>query len=96
MALATGGDLCLPKNAATLSITTLSIITLGIMVQHINIKMRYSGIRIKELDILMLGIVMLTVIHAECRNGTAHFKKFKQLFEYKHLLLLRDIWWSKF
>ncbi len=30
------------------------------------------------------------------RNGTAHFKKCKQLFEYKHILLLRDIWWSKF
>ncbi len=28
-------------------------------------------------------------------NGTAHFKKCKQLFEYKHLLLLRDIWWLK-
>ncbi len=23
-------------------------------------------------------------------------KKGKQLFEYQHLLLLRDIWWSKF
>jgi hypothetical protein len=29
-------------------------------------------------------------------NGTAHFKKCKQLFEYQHLLLLRDIWWWKF
>ncbi len=29
-------------------------------------------------------------------NGTAHFKICKQLFEYKHLLLLRDIWGSKF
>jgi hypothetical protein len=25
-------------------------------------------------------------------NGTARFKKCKQLFEYQHLLLLRDIW----
>jgi hypothetical protein len=24
------------------------------------------------------------------------FKKCKQLFECQHLLLLRDIWWSKF
>jgi hypothetical protein len=24
-------------------------------------------------------------------NGKAHFKKCKQLFEYQHLLLLRDI-----
>ncbi len=29
-------------------------------------------------------------------NETAHFKKGKQLFEYQHLLLLKDIWWSKF
>jgi hypothetical protein len=28
--------------------------------------------------------------------GTARFKKCKQSFEYQHLLLLRDIWWSKF
>jgi hypothetical protein len=28
-------------------------------------------------------------------NGTAHFENFKQLFESQHLLLLRDIWWSK-
>jgi hypothetical protein len=28
-------------------------------------------------------------------NGTTHFKNCKQLFEYKHLLLLSDIWWSK-
>ncbi len=24
------------------------------------------------------------------------FQNVKQLFEYQHLLLLRDIWWSKF
>jgi hypothetical protein len=29
-------------------------------------------------------------------NGTMHFKKCKQLFEYLHLLLLRDIWWFIF
>jgi hypothetical protein len=29
-------------------------------------------------------------------NGTTHFKKCKQLFQYQHLLLLRDIWLSKF
>jgi hypothetical protein len=29
-------------------------------------------------------------------NGTTHFKNCKQLFEYQHILLLRDIWWSKF
>jgi hypothetical protein len=30
------------------------------------------------------------------KNGTARFKKCKPLIEYQHLLLLRDIWWSKF
>jgi hypothetical protein len=29
-------------------------------------------------------------------NGTVRIKKFKQLFENQHLLLLRNIWWSKF
>ncbi len=29
-------------------------------------------------------------------NGRTHFKQCKQLLEYKHFLLLRDIWWSKF
>ena len=28
-------------------------------------------------------------------NGTAHSEKCKQLFEYQHSLLLRDISWSK-
>jgi hypothetical protein len=29
------------------------------------------------------------------QNGKAHFKKCKQLFEYQHLLFLRDIWWGQ-
>ncbi len=29
-------------------------------------------------------------------NGTAKFKKFKQLFEHQHILLLGDIWWKEF
>jgi len=29
-------------------------------------------------------------------NGTARFKNCSQLFEYQQLLLIRDIWWSKF
>ncbi len=29
-------------------------------------------------------------------NGTAHFKNCKQLFEYQHLLLIKDNCWSKF
>jgi hypothetical protein len=28
-------------------------------------------------------------------NGTTRFKKCKQLSEYQHLLLFRDIWWPK-
>jgi hypothetical protein len=29
-------------------------------------------------------------------NGTVRFQKCKQMFEYQYLLLLRDIWGSKF
>ncbi len=29
-------------------------------------------------------------------KGISCFKTYKQLFEYPHLLLCRDIWWSKF
>jgi len=36
------------------------------------------------------------MIKSDHLNGTGHFKKCKQLFEYQHLLLLIDIWWSKF
>jgi hypothetical protein len=32
----------------------------------------------------------------EVNNGTERFNKCKQLFEYQHLLLLRDIWVLKF
>jgi len=30
------------------------------------------------------------------KNGTACIKKCKHFFEYQHLLLFGDIWWSKF
>jgi hypothetical protein len=34
------------------------------------------------------------VLHKDALfHGTAHSKKCKQLFEYQHLLLLRNIWW---
>jgi hypothetical protein len=41
----------------------------------------------QSLTFLFLGLEWSTEQHA---------LKHKQLFEYKHLLLLRDIWWSKF
>jgi hypothetical protein len=28
-------------------------------------------------------------------NRTSHFKECKQLSKYQHLVLLREIWWSK-
>jgi hypothetical protein len=37
----------------------------------------------------------IMVVLLYCVNRTAH-KKCKQLFAYQHLLLLRNIWWSKF
>ncbi len=40
--------------------------------------------------------------YAECRgdllccpSATEHLEKCKQLLEYKHNLLLKDLWWSK-
>jgi hypothetical protein len=35
------------------------------------------------------------VLRGTTINGTGCFKNCKQLFEYQHLLLLRDIRWSK-
>jgi hypothetical protein len=37
-----------------------------------------------------------SMITLKFNNGTARFKKCKQLFEYQHLLVLRDIRWSNF
>jgi hypothetical protein len=37
----------------------------------------------------------MTCYHTFSSNGTVHFRKCKQLLEYQHLLLLRDIWCSK-
>jgi hypothetical protein len=39
--------------------------------------------------------VLVQLNNPIANNGTACFK-WKQLFEYQHLLLLEDIWWSKF
>jgi hypothetical protein len=39
---------------------------------------------------------MFGMVRRSLFNGTAHFKKCKQFFEYQHLLLFRDVWWSKF
>ncbi len=47
------------------------------------------------LDLLILTTLSAAFAIANI-NGTACFKKCKQLFEYEHLLLLRDMWWSKF
>jgi hypothetical protein len=40
------------------------------------------------------GNSLAPVIPNSC-NGTARFKKYNQLLEYQHLLLLKDIWCSK-
>jgi len=42
------------------------------------------------------SISLKNITYCGLRNGTVHLKNCKQLFEYQHLLLLRDIWWSKF
>ncbi len=37
------------------------------------------------------GHIYIILVTYEWTNGTARFKKCKQLFEYKHLLLLRHL-----
>ncbi len=48
-----------------------------------------------KLSVDTLNFIMLNVVALLSFKETAHFKKCKQLFEYQHLLLLRDIGWSK-
>jgi hypothetical protein len=43
----------------------------------------------------ILSVYMIVTMIVSYHNGTAHLKKCEQLFEYQHLLLLRDIQWSK-
>jgi hypothetical protein len=39
----------------------------------------------------------VNVVHFSALAMEQHaLKNYKQLFEYQHLLLLRDIWWAKF
>ncbi len=42
--------------------------------------------------LILIPVKKLTIFF----NGTARFKKCKELLEYQYLLILRDIWWSKF
>jgi len=37
--------------------------------------------------------MLVVFLAANIVNGTARFKRCKQLFEYQYLLLLEDIWW---
>jgi hypothetical protein len=46
-----------------------------------------------KLKIIQYTLRGISVMSFNQWNGT--FKKCKQWFEYQHLLLLRDIWWSK-
>ncbi len=50
-----------------------------------------SGVsKIIEIDVTLFSLKTF------CLMEQHDLKKHKQLFECKHLLLLRDIWWSKF
>ncbi len=44
---------------------------------------------------IFLNNIFIFLFMMEEVNGTARFKKHTQLFEYQHLLLLRDIRWLK-
>jgi hypothetical protein len=47
---------------------------------------------------VILSVIMLNAVasYFQLKMEQHTLKKCKQLFEYQHLLLLRDIWWSKF
>jgi len=49
---------------------------------------------LKSVGVIKRSDLSLTTLRGA--NGTTRFKKCKQLFEYKHLLLLTDIWRSNF
>ncbi len=52
-----------------------------------------------NLDILWINLKLDCFANRQSKrpqlNGTAWVKKWKQLFEYQHLLLFRDIGWPK-
>jgi hypothetical protein len=56
----------------------------------------YIFLPVIHLFTLISNFTSLKALKIVPKNGTARLKKCKQLFEYQHLLLLRDIWWSKF
>jgi hypothetical protein len=71
--------------------------TLSIMSTNVT-TLKLSGVMLSD---IIHNVVMLSAVAPLCGqfvifSETARFKKCKQLFEYQHLLLLRDIWWSKF
>ncbi len=73
---------------------------------------RHNDIQLNDTisSAIMLSVIYTECSYAEVRYAVSwrrHYKlsggkwnstlkKCKQLFEYQHLLLLRDIWWSKF
>ncbi len=66
--------------------------------QQINFGFKFSEIYTNKSKNLRRPVPIFSS-YSGCRvtsNGIAGFKKCKQLFEYQHLLLLRDIWHSKF
>ncbi len=52
--------------------------------------------RVNVIKLSSSGRASTIKLLTDVTNGTTHFKKCKQLVEYQHLHILRDIWWSKF
>jgi hypothetical protein len=49
----------------------------------------------KKKKVYDIEVWTLKIAHSKWTlNGTARFKKCKRLFEFQHLGLLREIWWS--
>jgi hypothetical protein len=51
---------------------------------------------ILEASFTLIYDVHSTGVSYDDRQWNSTLLKHKQLFEYQHLVLLRDIWWSKF
>ncbi len=70
--------------AVMLIVVKLSIIMHSIYIQGV-VKLHFIMLIVAKLNAIM-----------QYDTGRSRFKKCKQLFEYQHLLLLRNIWQSKF
>jgi len=91
----TPGQLCKKPRMGFVSSKLISLI-IGSLSHKINLLFHYFLLTVggRQLPITQ-NYNFLNFFVLGMRNGTARFKKCKQLSAYQHFLLLRDICWSK-